>query len=228
MESQAADEQRYTDVMDKDEQRAKLLGTMRGIKAKQAESEANAKARNEAKHEEKNGNPSQSNQSVFVLIVDGKAAGKGDVGHTGLQVGKDVYSFYPTDVDGDGQWDLQCSPGEMRKETRKQFDNHYEKDGITSFQIDVSDQQFASIGKKLETFRKFPGEYCLTGNQCTSVAANVLLGAGINIRERIIRRDFSVIEKLNTNLLSPSSLLKVLSDEINKNIVQKKWTYGRK
>jgi RHS repeat-associated protein len=33
--------------------------------------------------------------SVFVLIVAGKAAGKGDVGHTGLQVGETVYSFYP-------------------------------------------------------------------------------------------------------------------------------------
>jgi hypothetical protein len=166
--------------------------------------------------------------SVFVLIVDGKAAGKGDVGHTGLQVGKDVYSFYPTDADGDGEWDLQCSPGEMRKETRQQFDKHYEKDGITSFQIDVSDKQFSQIGNFLEKYVSSPGEYCLTGNQCTSVAANSLLNAGINIRENSYFGETPIVQKLDTNLLSPSNLKSTLSDQINKTIVQKIWTYGGK
>jgi RHS repeat-associated protein len=166
--------------------------------------------------------------SVFVLIVDGKAAGKGDVGHTGLQVGKDVYSFYPTDADGDGEWDLQCSPGEMRKETRQQFDKHYEKDGITSFQIDVSDKQFSQIGNFLEKYVSSPGEYCLTGNQCTSVAANSLLNAGINIRENSYFGETPIVQKLDTNLLSPSNFKSILSDQINKTIVQKIWTYGGK
>jgi RHS repeat-associated protein len=165
------------------------------------------------------------NESVFVLIVEGKAAGKMDVGHTGIQIGKTVYSYYPTDVDGDGEWDLQCSPGEMRKETRAEFDKHYEKDGITSFQIDVTGAQFSKIGNYMEKFVKTPGKYCLTGQQCTSVTANALVDAGIVIRERTVKGNVPVTINLETDFLSPSRLKIVLSDKVNKNVVQKIWTY---
>jgi RHS repeat-associated protein len=51
MESQAAQESYASDVMDKDEQRAKLLGTMRGIKARQAEFQEKAGINNTANDE---------------------------------------------------------------------------------------------------------------------------------------------------------------------------------
>ena len=46
----------------------------------------------------------------------------------------------------------------MHKETRAKFDSHYEKDGITSFQIDVTNQQFATIGNTPSQQRLLPSQ----------------------------------------------------------------------
>ncbi|WP_394772454.1 RHS repeat domain-containing protein, partial [Mucilaginibacter sp.] len=75
MESQAADEQRYSDVMAKDEQRSKLLGTMRGIKARQAESEAkaneNADKNSNTETSESNANVNTGNTAVTGVVASG-------------------------------------------------------------------------------------------------------------------------------------------------------------
>lgn len=124
--------------------------------------------------------------NIQVLIVDGKAAGKGDVGHTAIQTSDgNVYGYYPTDVDNDGAWgmdDLTGSPGQMKVESRSDFDSKYGKDGVTEFTLEVTQSQAATVTNSLNAKAENPGEYSLQGAQCTSVACNTLTGAGLNVQ----------------------------------------------
>ncbi|WP_343673618.1 RHS repeat-associated core domain-containing protein [Chitinophaga sp.] len=130
------------------------------------------------------GGKSENLTTVEVLVVDGKAAGKGDVGHTAVQVGDKVYGYYPTDVDNDGAWsmdDLTGSPGQMKVESRADFDAKYQADGVTDFTLEITESQATKLTNTLDGKVTNPGTYSLQGNQCTSVAASALTGAGVKL-----------------------------------------------
>jgi RHS repeat-associated protein len=179
------------------------------------------------------GGKSEKLTTINVLVVDGKAAGKGDVGHTAVQVGGNVYGYYPTDVDNDGSWgvdDLTGSPGQMKVESRATFDAKYGSDGVTDFTLEVTASQASNIASNLEAKVANPGTYSLTGQQCTTVACNAITGAGVEIKQsNYVLGRFSNGPPgpgpINSKALSPSGFKGVLKDKINNNIVVGQRTY---
>ena len=175
------------------------------------------------------GGKSEKLTNVNVLVVDSKARGSGDVGHTAIQVGDKVYGYYPTDENGDnsyGMGELISSKGDMQVETRAQFDAVYTSDGVTDFTLEITESQATKVTANLESKVTNPGTYSLAGNQCTSVAAGALTGAGVPLQEYHSNHGDPGPSPLNPWLLSPSGLKGALNHSVNSRIVTKKNSYG--
>lgn len=172
------------------------------------------------------GGKSEKLTTVDVLVVDGKAVDKGDVGHTAVQVGNKVYGYYPVDVDNDGAWgmdDLTGSPGQMQVESRADFDAKYSSDGVTDITLEVTASQAAGISSNLNGKVSNPGTYSLQGNQCTSVAADALTGAGVALKQPSMK--YGPLP-MNSWGLSPSRFKSYLISDINKGVVVGQKSYG--
>jgi RHS repeat-associated protein len=172
------------------------------------------------------GGKSENLTNIEVLVVDSKVRGADDVGHTAVQVGDKVYGYYPTDEDSDGSLgldDLAGSPGKMKVESRAEFDEYYESDGIAAITLEVTESQAAKISSNLEDKVNNPGTYRLLGNQCTSIACSAIAGAGVplidqNLKGRAIMRGYGT---------SPSEFKSKLLSDNNKGIVIGHRKYGR-
>lgn len=98
------------------------------------------------------------------------------------RVGDNVYGYYATDTDGSRGWEmneLMGSTGEMKVESRGDFDAKYTSEGVTEFTLEVTESQAAKVGDYLSNRAANPGSYSLKGDQCTSVAADALNKAGV-------------------------------------------------
>lgn len=69
-----------------------------------------------------------------------------------------------------------------------------------------------------------PGTYSLLGNQCTSVAANAIIGAGVPLQQSSMRFGGSI--PMSTWALSPSGFKSNLTSDVNKPIVTGQRRYG--
>jgi RHS repeat-associated protein len=144
-----------------------------------------------------------------------------DVGHTAIRLGNLVYGFYPTDKDGDNQWDLMGSPGEMHVDTVGKggsFDRRYLTQEITAFQLRLTPEQIKKLHDVLKEIEANPGSYWLTGKQCTSVAAGALLRSGVVIGAQ------NPLEGMRLNAvggMSPNTFKTVLNTPINKDLVER-------
>jgi len=159
------------------------------------------------------------------IFVWSKAGGK-DVGHTALRIGDVIYGFYPTSSDpnanGYGIKDLAFpgSPGKMHVDSLSNFNNLYAGQEVTYYQLNLTPEQMKKLNAILQEIAKNPGSYNLFHNQCTSVAINSLLGAGVKIYGQ--RNEFlGPAEMGNGNLVSPSNLQSILQSPYNKALVSK-------
>ncbi len=147
--------------------------------------------------------------------------GNKDVGHTAIRVGNLVYGFYPTDTDGDNQLDLMGSPGEMHVDTIGKggsFDRHYMTQEILAFQLRLTPAQIKKLQNILKEIKANPGNYWLTGRQCTSVAAGAILRSGVVIGAQ------NPLEGMRLNGvggMSPNEFKNVLNTPINKDLVER-------
>jgi RHS repeat-associated protein len=172
----------------------------------------------------------QNNQQqghVKVLIVDGKAASKVDVGHTAIETpdGK-VYGYYPTDENHDGEFgpsELMGSRGEMHVDTREQFDAQYSKDGFTEFTLDIPQASVEKVQKYLEKMKANPGTYSLDNNQCTSVAYRALQSAGVTV-EYLNPADLNGgWSPIHARLLTPSQFREALEEQVPPLLINKQY-----
>ncbi|MBD2770490.1 hypothetical protein IC235_21610 [Hymenobacter sp. BT664] len=107
-----------------------------------------------------------------------------DVGHVAIRVDDLVYGYYPTDVNGDGNYtarDLINSRGEMHINSMQEFNTIYKGDIIKSYSIITTEFQVQLLKYQLNKFAQNPGKYSLFGNNCSSVAYKCLRDGGINI-----------------------------------------------
>jgi RHS repeat-associated protein len=165
------------------------------------------------------GGKSENLTTVDVLIVNSKARGSADVGHTAIQVGEKVYGYYPTDEDHDGAFsngELMSSNGVMQVETRADFDENYASDGFSDFKLEITEGQAAKLSTNLESRVKDPGTYSLAGNQCTSVACDALTGSGVSLRVATPKVGSLPVSSF---ALSPSNFKTILSSPVNRGIV---------
>lgn len=124
----------------------------------------------------------RAGSTVQIYIWD-KESGK-DVGHTAIKIGDNVYGYYPTDENENGGYDkgeLFGSKGEMHINTTKEFSQLYNGQAITSFDIELTRKQAASLQANLDKIASNPGTYSLRGNNCTSVAVTALINSGVTI-----------------------------------------------
>ncbi|MGD9992552.1 MAG: RHS repeat domain-containing protein [Salinivirgaceae bacterium] len=129
-----------------------------------------------------NGVVANSGGNIDVYIWD--KGYEGDVGHTAIRIGDKVYGYYPTDVDGDGQYtkaDLKNSPGEMHINSISEFNSYYCGNGINAYTISLNGQQYNALLNNLNAVAQNPGYYSLGGNNCTSIAMQCLSNAGFDI-----------------------------------------------
>ncbi len=148
----------------------------------------------------------------------------GGVGHTAIKINGIVYGYYPTDIDGDGQYtktDLKNSPGEMHIDNKADFSNHYRGDTIISYDVRVTHSEINKLEKYLLNVAKNPKTYSLTGLNCTSVAIQALTKSGISIYSSPTtynRFDGNAIEyKLRTGFgVSPNYLMNTIDNGLNK------------
>jgi hypothetical protein len=157
---------------------------------------------------------------VQVFIWD-KDAGK-DVGHTAIRIDNKVYGFYPTGGKGEHGYtksELWYSKGSMHVDKIKDFNERYKDDIITYFQLKLTPEQIEKLQEILKEYVDDPGHYSLAGSQCTSVAVNALLGAGVKIQEFHNNHGDPGPSPVSSLGISPSSLNSVLRQDVNKIIV---------
>ena len=164
---------------------------------------------------------------IQVLIVDGKAATDKDVGHTAIQTadGK-VYGYYPTDKNGDGAWgldDLMNSPGQMKIESREEFDAQYGSDGVTEFTVELSENKAGRIKSYLEKIAQNPGTYSLAGQQCTSVACQALNESGIAVERYSSNHGDPGPIPVDSSELSPSAFKEALQYHVNTFVTKQRY-----
>jgi len=153
----------------------------------------------------------QQSGQLKILIVDGKAAGKADVGHTAIELPNgDIYGYYPTDENHDhvlGPSELMSSRGDMHINTRAQFENLYSHDGFTEFTLVLPQAAIAEVQDYLQKMKANPGTYSLMNNQCTSVALRALEAAGVTIKKFNITNGGPTYFTADARLLSPGEFL---------------------
>jgi len=149
-----------------------------------------------------------------------------DVGHTAIQVGDDVYGYYPTDVNNNGVYDpseLAGSPGRFDPETRDQFDDTYLPQGYVEIQIRVTQDQLKQLKQNLAYVQANPGTYHILSKQCTSVAVSILKSSGIEI---LMPSKMGPVPLSNYSL--PPVALKTVIERYNRELIVKETPYKQK
>jgi len=153
------------------------------------------------------------------VFIWSKEEGK-DVGHTAIRINNVVYGYYPSDENGNNVYDMSellGSKGEMHVNSIFEFNKFYAGQEVTYYQLNLTPEQAKKLEKILMDIVKNPEEYkLLAGNQCTSVATNALLKAGVQIGTA------PTIEgnKLTSGYgLSPNNLKIIFNTPINKNLI---------
>lgn len=103
-----------------------------------------------------------------------QTGGRKDVGHTAIRIGNIFYGYYPTGG-------LLGSPGNMHRDSLPQFNTIYRGQEVTYFQLNLTTEQIKKLKEILEDIRNNPGNYSLLDQQCTSVAIDALVKAGVKI-----------------------------------------------
>jgi len=138
---------------------------------------------NQSSSKEEQENPPKK-KGVEVLIWQ-KGAGL-DVGHTAIKIGGTIYGYYPSDENGNGQYDpselILGSKGDMHVDDLDHFNRMYAGQTITSYQINLTEKQLKTLESSLKRYIKDPGTYSLLWNTCTSVALAGLLGSGVDLK----------------------------------------------
>ena len=131
-----------------------------------------------------------------------------------------VYGYYPTDENGNNKYDISellGSKGEMHVDSIPEFNKNYAGREVTYYQLNLTPEQIDKLKNILENIAKDPGKYrLLSGNQCTSVAINSLIEAGVQIKTA------PTIEgnKLTSGYgLSPNNVKTIFNNPINKNLI---------
>lgn len=137
---------------------------------------------------------------VSVLIWD--KDGLGDVGHTAIRVGGLIFGYYPIDANINSKYDsgeLLYGPGKMKVVDIDKFKQRYRGDNgkIKVYELNVTSNQANNLLINLAGYITNPGNYSLLGNNCTTVAYNALIDAGVNI--------FSGVPLNNVNINMPIS-----------------------
>jgi len=163
---------------------------------------------------------------IRVLIVDGKAAGAFDVGHTAIQTsdGK-IYGYYPTDENHDGAfgfWEVLHSAGQMEVSDRATFDKTYSHDGYTEFTLNLPQTSIAKIESFLSHVKSDPGTYSIFGNQCTYIACRALQEGGITVQRFSLTADAGPTP-LHATFLTPTEFKKALENFENTFVVHEKY-----
>lgn len=153
-----------------------------------------------------------SGVNISVLIVNSGVRGWNDVGHTAIQVGNDVYGYYPTGS-------IYYSKGEMRVYSKPQFDKYYKGDGYTAFTLNIGQNQASNLETILNGYVSSPGNYSLFGNQCTSIACGSLLEAGVGLQDYHYNHGDPGPSSIETRFLSPNGFASILNLSINGSIV---------
>jgi len=112
------------------------------------------------------------------------------------------------------------SPGEMHVDTvgrGRSFDMHYLTQEITAFQLRLTPEQIKKLQDVLKEIEANPGSYWLTGRQCTSVAADVLLRSGVLMGGLNIPGGYLT----STAGMSPNSFKYLLGQSFNKDLVER-------
>jgi hypothetical protein len=120
--------------------------------------------------------------TVTVYIWNKDATNKMDVGHTAVGIDDKVYGYYPTDMNGDGAYgkeDLDNSTGELHFDNAEEFKKSYEDNKVTAFTIQVSTAEKGEMIKYYSNLKTNPGQYELTGSNCTSTALDALKAGGV-------------------------------------------------
>jgi hypothetical protein len=148
-----------------------------------------------------------------------------DVGHVALRIGGLTFGYYPTDVNRDGTFnkdELFGGPGEMRIYDLATFNKKYNGQEVTEFFMNMNANQINSVLNSLDKWYRDPGQYSLTGNNCTSVALQCLFGAGIKIYYQTAR---GPMEMKNPFGFAPADISHYLKDGINSHLIVNWVTY---
>ncbi len=163
--------------------------------------------------------PTQNRPVVQVFIWSKETQHK-DVGHTAIRIGDVVYGYYPTGGNGDGYgWKelvAPGSPGKMHVDSIGRFNVLYAGQEVTYFQLNLTPEQIDKLKSTLLDIADNPGRYNLLGNQCTSVAANSLLSAGVKIG---IPSAVDANQLPSGNWLSPSDFKTILGSNMNRELI---------
>jgi RHS repeat-associated protein len=141
--------------------------------------------------------------------------GRIDVGHTAIRIGDTFYGYYPTG-------DLFGSRGSMHKDDLARFNEIYEGQEVTYFQLNLTPEQQEKLKNILEDYRKNPGKYNLLGQQCTSVAIEALLESGVKIKVPVPMEGNQLP---SGTWMSPNNLKNILGAPINKELVSRSVRY---
>uniref|UniRef100_UPI00232DF7F2 RHS repeat domain-containing protein n=1 Tax=Tenacibaculum aiptasiae TaxID=426481 RepID=UPI00232DF7F2 len=164
------------------------------------------------------------NESFEILIW--KKTSASDVGHTAIRINGVVYGYYPTDMDGNGVYDvndLKNSDGVMRVQNKKSFVASYMNQEITSYEIKATKQQKNLMLNELTHFTNDPGKYKLWGNQCTSVVLKVMAKSNIKIQYsegQLISNPLII-----SHAMSPNTLKSALNNSRNDFIIKSKTSF---
>lgn len=153
------------------------------------------------------------------VFIWSKEEGK-DVGHTAVRINNVVYGYYPSDDNGNNVYDMSellGSKGEMHVNSISEFNKFYAGQEVTYYQLNLTPEQAKKLEKILMDIVKNPEEYkLLAGNQCTSVATNALLKAGVQIGTAPTIEGNKLISGYG---LSPNNLKIIFNTPINKNLI---------
>jgi len=114
----------------------------------------------------------------------------------------------------------------MVYESRGTFDEQYGPQGVAEFKLNVTSAKGSRIEQRLMSYITNPGQYCLTGQQCTSVACQSLVQAGVKISYSYYYVQTEPVPGVRmtgvisgTMGLTPSNFKEILQQPINKNLV---------
>lgn len=149
---------------------------------------------------------------VQVLIWSRESSSK-DLGHTAIRIGNIVYGYYPTKG-------LFGDLGNMHRDSLPQFNFNYSGQEVTYFQLNLTTKQIKELQAILEEYRKNPGNYNMLGRQCTTVAANSLMKAGVTFKFPGSGTSEFLPPNVNEgDFMSPSDFKMVLSATENKSLI---------
>lgn len=160
---------------------------------------------------DRGGVQSAENQRKLELII-----WKDGIGHTATRVDEIVYGYYPTENYGPlDEFDFSPVKGKMTQRVYGgDFNSHYEGQTVDVFGINANDEQIKKVENHLKWLVKNPGDYSLTGTNCTSSAVQGLERGNIYILDPYSKSSYN-----NGYFTRPVALINLLQDPVNKNII---------